>query len=142
MVLRRANSQSFHKILYGGQTETCTLLKRNNDQQEGTVTAFVLFEVRRGSETKSGEPIQNDMPVTHTCTWLVPNVQLRRLGINYINVLDRIVDKYNQWWQPEAGQDIILSQFDNYSIISCVRVDPAPNSVLIGIPQFATLPLN
>lgn len=137
MPLRRYNSQSFIKSLYAGQTEDVVLLKRNNDLQEGTVVAFQIFGVRRGNIAKTGQPIQLDMAVSDTTQWIIPNTQLRRIGVNYINVLDRIVDKFGLYWQPETGQNIILSQFDNVTIVDCVRVDPPPGNVLIGIPQFS-----
>lgn len=134
MPMNRSNSQVFHRFLYSGEMETVTILKRNDDQQEGTVTAFVIFECRRGNTSKTGEALQGEMATSHHCQWLIPCIQLRAVGINYLNVLDRIVDKYQQWWQPESPQTTTLSQFDNYYIVECVRIDPPGNQVLLGVP--------
>jgi|SRR6185312_4121093 len=132
MVMTRLNSRTFHRFLYAGEMETVVLLKRNDDQQEGTVTAYRLFECRRGNISKTGQAIQGDMSSSHHVQWLIPNIMLWKTGVNYINVIDRIVDKYQMWWQPEAPQTITLSQFDNYTLIESVRVDPNPNQALLG----------
>lgn len=132
MGLRRRNTHVYHRRLYAGQLESIKLYKRGNDQQEGTVTVYVLFQCRRGQIQKQGQPIQGDLAVTHTTQWLIPRVELRRVGVNYLNVLDRIVDKYNLWWQPESSQNITMAIFDNYTVLDCVRIDPPANLVNIG----------
>lgn len=124
MPLNRANSSSFHRTLYAGQLEKVTLMKRGDDQSEGQVISYTIFECRRGNPSKSGEALQQEMAVSHSVQWLIPNAELRRVGVNYIDVLDRIVDQFNMWWQPESGNTIVLSQFDQYTILDCVRVDP------------------
>lgn len=134
MPLNRRNTQVFHRRLYAGQLETITLLKRGDDQQEGTVAAYAIYGARRGNIDKTGEAIQGDTAAFTTVQWLVPCVELRRVGINYIDTLDRIVDKFNMWWQPEATTNITLAIFDNYYVLNCLRVDPNPNQVLLGIP--------
>lgn len=134
MPLNRRNTQVYHRRLYAGQLETVTIYKRGDDLKEGTVTAYQIFQARRGNIHKGGQPIQGDLAVIHTVQWLLPCVELRRVGINYSNVIDRIVDKFNMWWQPESPQDITLAIFDNYYIINCVRIDPPNNQVLLGIP--------
>lgn len=122
--------------------EPITLLKRGNDQQEGTVVALQLYQCRRNNLEKSGEAIQLDMSSHHSTRWIIPCTELRRVGVNYINVLDRIVDVFGMWWQPESGTSIVLSQFDNYTLIDCLRVDPNPNdALLLGIPGIG-LPVN
>lgn len=136
MVLARWNSTSFHRQLYAGQMERVILLKRNDDQQEGVVRALVLFECRRGNVQKTGEAINTDTQAVHSCQWVIPCIQLRAVGVNYINVCDRIVDQFNAFWQPESPQTITLSQFDQYYIVECLRVDPPPPGIppLLGIP--------
>lgn len=114
--------------------ETVTLLKRGDDQQEGTVVQHTIFQCRRGNSVKSGEAIAFDVPATTAIQWLIPCTELRRVGVNYLNVLDRIVDKYHMWWQPESPQTIELAIFDNYYVYNCIRVDPYPNTVLLGVP--------
>lgn len=134
MVLRRRNQHVFHRGLYRGQLQTVTLLKRGDDQQEGTVTAYTLFQCRRNNISKTGEAIAFDTAATTTTNWLVPCSELRRVGVNYINVIDRLVDMFHMWWQPESPQTITLAIFDNYYVIPCLRIDPYPNQVLLGIP--------
>lgn len=137
MPLNRRNSSVFHRTLYAGQLEKITLLKRGDDQQEGQVVAYSLFQCRRGNLSKHGEAIQGEMACFHSAQWLLPNVELRRIGVNYINVLDRIIDQFNMWWQPESGQTISLSQFDNFYIVDTIRVDPPLSQgggVLLGLP--------
>lgn len=138
--LNRFNSSTFHRFLYGGQLERVILLKRLDDQQEGSVTAYTLYECRHGNTSKNGEAIQGDIAATHSTQWVIPNIMLQAVGVNYINVLDRIVDQFNTWWEPESPQTITLSQWYNYTIIECLRIDPNPNIVLYGIPGIG-LPL-
>lgn len=134
MPLKRINSPSISRKIYAGQMEKVTLLKRKDDQQEGQVVAYTLFECRRGNISKTGEPIQLDMTVSHSVQWVIPAQQLLKISVNYLNVLDRIIDKYGMWWQPESNQTITLSQFDQEYIIDCVRIDPTPNIILLGKP--------
>lgn len=140
-LITKSSSETFHSWLYAGQMGTVTLLKRGDDQQEGSVIAYTLYECRRSNMSKTGEPIQGDMPVGCSTTWQIPAIQLRRINVNYLNVLDRIVDQLGMYWQPESGQSIILSQFDSHYIVSCVRIDPSPNTVLLGTTEFQILPL-
>lgn len=134
MPLKRRNQQVFHRKLYCGQLERVILLKRGDDQQEGTVTAFTLYNCRRGNVTKSGEAINLDVPAFEYVQWLIPCTELRRVGVNYLNVLDRVIDQFNQWWNPESTETMTLAIFDNYYVVPSRRVDPYPTSVLLGIP--------
>lgn len=143
MVLTRNNSQVFHRMLYAGQLEKILLYKGGDDQSEGQITVFWLFECRRGNLSKSGEALQGEMAVSHSVQWLIPCTELRRVGVNYLNVIDRIVDQFNAWYEPESAQDLTLSQFDNYYLVNCVRVDPPTSlggGVLFGNPGIG-LPL-
>src|SRR5689334_3418805 len=125
MPLNRRNSAVFHRTLYAGELEWVYLLKRGDDQKEGQVTRYKIFQARRGNLSKSGEALDGDDAAFHSCQWVLPGTELKRVGVNYINVLDRIVDQFNMHWQPESPNSIILSQFDNFVIIDCVRIDPA-----------------
>lgn len=124
MPLRKNNQRAFHRTLYAGELESITLLKRNNDLAEGTVRAVILFDCRRKPTVKSGEPIQGEMAVSEFTTWQIPASELERTGVAYINVLDRIVDQWNRFWQPEAGQSVTTRLFENQVFVNCVRVDP------------------
>ena len=124
MPLRKNNTRSTIRMLYAGMLETVTLLKRDNDLREGTVRAITLFDCLRMAITKSGEPIQGELPVLSTTVWLIPSSELARNGVPYINVLDRLVDQWNRFWQPESGQSISNNLYENIVRIVCVRIDP------------------
>ncbi len=138
MVLRKSTTRGFYKFLYAGELETAKILKRENDLREGVVRTCVVFSCRRRPVLKSGQPIQGEMSSNERAEWMIPAVELARVGINYINVLDRIVDKQNRFWQPESGDSIRNRLFENYVSISCQRVDPpsppaAAASTTIGL---------
>ena len=126
MPIDRFNTRSFHRRLYAGAgyLETVTLLKRKDDQQEGTVTAYTMHQCRRSRIQKQGEPLQGDMSADHRTVWHIPRTELDRIGIAYLNVLDRIVDKKQRYWQPESPDRLDIALFENQLHIQCVRVDP------------------
>jgi len=113
--------------------ESITLLKRSDDQQEGTVTSYKLFQCRRGRITKTGEPISHDMTSDHRASWHIPRVELDRVGVNYINAADRIVDYRGRYWQPESTTPIEIKIFENQLTIPCLRIDPPNNQPTGGI---------
>jgi 2-keto-4-pentenoate hydratase/2-oxohepta-3-ene-1,7-dioic acid hydratase in catechol pathway len=122
MPLRRNNTRHFYRVFYSGITETIQLLKRNNDQQEGIVTAYTIFACRRSKISKTGEPIQEEMAANHHCTWHIPRSELLRVGLNYINAADRIVNReYNleYTWMPESDTRIDEKLFGNQVDIEC-----------------------
>lgn len=123
MPLNRRTTRVFHRVLYATQLEKVTCLKRNDDQAQGTVTSYVLYQCRFSKIHKHGQAIQGEMASDHT-RWLhIPDIQMKRVGINYFNVLDRFVDKEGRTWQPESG-DMIRSQlFENQLCILCRMVD-------------------
>lgn len=141
MPLRKNNTTTFMKVLYAGELKSITLLKRDVDQKEGTVRALVLYSCRRSQLHKSGEPIQDDMTANHRAVWHIPNVELKRVGVTEINVLDRIVETVDdggvnplphpRYWQPESYNTITRKLFENMTRIETVRVDP-PNATTIA----------
>ena len=144
MPLRKENTRFFHRTLFGpGVSKTVTLLKRNDDQQAGTVTSYKLFYCLHHATTKTGEPIQGDMSSDHSCTWLIPQAELNRVGVSYINAADRIVeyaDDYvfdktlpQKWWQPESTTKISNDLFRNYIKVDCLRIDPPNATTLAGM---------
>ena len=130
MPLCRSNTRVFHRTLFGGQLQTVTLLKRGDDLQEGTVRTVKLFECLMFPFTKAGEQIMNDISVGISAHWLLPGSELKRVGVLWLNSLDRIVDRFNRWWQPEADVLISIMLFENYYSFTAKRVDPYPNIVL------------
>ena len=127
MPLRANNQRVFHRCLYAGQLQTVLLLKRNDDQQQGTVRTIKLFQVRQSMQQKTGESIQSDMEANTNCSWHIPRTELDRVGVSYLNNLDRIVDRKNRYWQPESGDTITVKLFEVHVCISCVRIDPPEN---------------
>ncbi len=129
MPLARKNTRGFHRKTYSGQLEKIQLLKRGDDQQQGTVVTYVLYQCRRSLIPKSGETLEGDMNVTHTCTWHIPRVELDRVGINYLNPADRIVQldgvERDTVWQPESTTGIENKMFRNHLCIQCLMLNPA-----------------
>lgn len=127
MPLRRNNTRRFTRKTYAGITEKVRIHKRNDDQQQGTVTTYILFRVRRSQIEKTGETIQGDMVSDHTTVWHIPRTELERVGINYLNPLDRIEQlvgrEAGSWWQPEATTIIDVKMFGNEICLACLRVD-------------------
>lgn len=127
MPLRKEMCGTFHRTLFSGWNQTITLLKRDDDQREGVVRSLMLFDCRKGMETKTTEPIQADMSANHSVIWHIPVVEINRVGVRYFNALDRIVDEQNEWWQPEATTEIILKLGRTHFDLVCLRVDPPNN---------------
>ena len=125
MTLNRHNTRTFHRRLYSGQLQSITLLKRNDDQQQGIVTSFILYQCRRSSLHKTGESIQGDMSAGDSTYWHIPRTELDRVGINYLNPLDRIVDptpKTGGIWMPQANTHIDVKLFGTHITILCTRL--------------------
>lgn len=124
MSMNRHNSRTFHRRLFAGMLQKITVLKRDDDLQQGTVRSIVLYQCRISQYTKTGQTIQGDELSAHSCTWHIPQVEMQRTGINYFNPLDRIVDKFGRYWQPEAPQTISVKLFETHWDLECIRVDP------------------
>lgn len=127
------NTRSFHRTLYAGMLMTVTLLKRNNDQQQGTVRSVSLFEVRQGMVFKDGEPIQGDMTSNHRCVFHIPKIALDAAGVAYINAADRIDNRGASFgvpgvWEVESTTEEVVKLFGNHICCHCLRVDPPSGS--------------
>jgi hypothetical protein len=124
MPLNEKNTRTFHRTLYGGtgMLQTVTLLKRDDDQRQGNVTAYKLFQVRWSRIFKTGEPILGDMSSSHTRTVHLPRIELDRVGVAHINALDRFVDREGVTWQPESTTNITVKLFQNHICVVCLRV--------------------
>lgn len=112
----------FYRVLYAGILQTVCLLKRGDDQNEGVVTSYKLFDCRWSAFHKAGQPIKADLASSHNITLHIPTVELTRNGVYYINVLDRFVDKHGWYWQPESGQTITVKLFEMHNCINCLRI--------------------
>ena len=129
MVIARWNQLNVNRRMYSGMQvlQTVTLLKRGDDQNEGTVTAYTLFQCRPSKQYKEGQPLQGNWAVGSRVVWHIPVVELERHGIEYLNVLDRIVDKDNAFWQPESPQEIITKLILSHICLDCIKVNPPGN---------------
>lgn len=127
-LINRTSSRTFHRKLFAPMLEKVTLLKRDNDQRQGTVTALILFQCWRGQIFKKGQTIQNDMVVEHTTTWHLPRTELERVGVAFLNSLDRIVDGKARYWQPESSTEIRVKLFETHVDLDCLRIDPPAGS--------------
>ena len=124
MPLNRRNTRLFTRILFAGQLQKIRLLKRNDDQQQGTVIPYILFGCRRGQITKTGETYVGNMTSDNRVTWHIPRYELDRVGINYLNPTDRIEDiEYKTGtWQPESTTGITEKLWGNEVDIDTLKV--------------------
>lgn len=128
MALTRHTTRTFHRKLYAGWNQTVRLLKRGDNQKQGTVTSYLLFDVRRERTTKQSQTIQAEMSADHRTVWHIPLVELERVGIRFLNPLDRIEQiegiEAGRFWQPESTVTIDTKLDGNHLCVSCLRVDP------------------
>ena len=92
MPMNARNVRQFHKTLYAGQLETVTLLKRNPDMDASVVTSYVLFNCRWSKLTKKGQQLDGEDTSNYQRTLHIPREELDRVGVNFINALDRFID--------------------------------------------------
>ena len=126
MVLNRQDFSTFHNRLYAGVgcLETVTLLKRGDDQNQGTVTAYTIFNARWERFRKSGQSLAGSMSSNHTRGLHIPQSEMCRIGIliSNINVLDRFVDKECRVWQPESPETLTVQLLAEHLCIQCKRL--------------------
>lgn len=123
MSIKRRLGGQFRRRLYGDILQTMTLRKRGDGQLQGQVDDYTLFRVRQGAITKTGNPIHADMTTNHTCTIHIPRGELDRVGVNYLNALDQLIDEKGRYWQPEADTNIDVRLFEDEICVSCERID-------------------
>lgn len=126
MVINNINQRHVNRRMYTGTGAlvSVTLLKRGDDQRQGTVTSYTLHECRASAVHKSGNPIQGPMAAHSRVVWHIPMVELERVGVNYLNALDRIVDPTGKYWQPEATNEITFKLILTHYCLECREVDP------------------
>ncbi len=122
MPLSHRNTHVFHRTLYAGMLITITLLKRGDDQQEGSVTSYLVFQVRRSRIFKTGEPLLGSMLSDHHAIFHIPRIEMNRIGIDHIMPADRLVDEVGRIWQPESTTTIVNQLFENHLSIECLRI--------------------
>jgi hypothetical protein len=123
--LNRNNTRTFHRALYAGlgMLQAVTLLKRDDNQRQGTVTEYKLFQCRWTRITRLGQTIEGDIQSDNRRTLHIPRIEMDRIGISYFNPLDRFVDEKGRTWQPESPSTITIQLFENWTKIDCTRVD-------------------
>ena len=129
MAIGPLTTKTFHRTLYAGMLQTVVLLKRNDDQQQGTVTAYTLFECRQSMVFSDGQPIQGDEQVNTRCIWHIPRISLDAIGIDHIMPADRLTNLNAPFgvrgtWAPEATTELIRKLFSNHYCVHCLRIDP------------------
>ena len=137
-ILRREMTHTFHRVLYGGQTERIRLHKRDDDQRQGTIATHVLYDVRRSAINKTGQTLDGDMNVGHTTRWHIPRAELDRVGINYLNPIDKVEQldgvEAGNFWQPESDTQIDVKLFANMVVLDCKMLKPKISRV--GVPGY------
>ncbi len=125
MVLNAQDFRSFHKRLYAGVgcLQTVTLLKRGDDQQQGTVTAYKIFNARWTRIWKGGQSLAGSMSSNNTRQVHIPQSEFSRIGVSNINVLDRFVDTDGRTWQPESPEVIVSQLIEEHWCIPCKRLN-------------------
>lgn len=129
MPIAKKTTNGFFKRVYGGQTETVCLLKREDDQRAGIIKSITLYNVRWEQIYKAGEPYQGSMSSSHRRLLLVHREELDYAGVNYINATDRFRDEQGRHWQPESTTMIDNLIFENVVRVHCLRCD-TPDKVL------------
>ncbi len=125
-MIRKSTSRTFHRRLYGTILQMITLLKRGDDQQEGTVTKYLLYECRQSMITKTGEPIAGDMLSNHRCSFHIPRLILDNAGIWYINPADQIIDYEGATWQPESTTQLTNKLITDHVCVDALMVSAGP----------------
>lgn len=127
MPLNKRNVRSFHKFLYASQLETVTILKRNPDMNASVVTPYVLFNCRWSRLTKKGQQLDNEDTSNYQRTLHIPRAELDRVGVNYINALDRFVDLEGRYWEAESQSAIVVKLFQQHICVPCYIINPPSN---------------
>lgn len=126
MAITRRNHRGFHRSLYAGVLQPVTLLKRDDNQAQGTVRAVRLFEARRRQISKTGQTIGADFNSDQRTTWVFALSELLRNGVEYITQLDRIVDGIEGGtWMPESRTNIQVKLQGLIISVECLRTDDA-----------------
>lgn len=86
------------------------------------MTSYLVFRCRHGEMEQTLEPLAGSLTAVFRTIWHVPRTELDRIGIGYLNSLDRIVDMRGWEWQPESTTEIHVKLFMNEVDLFCLRV--------------------
>lgn len=127
MPMNRRNTRGFTRKLFAGTLERLQLLKRGDDQKQNEVRDITLYQCRRSAISKSGQTVLGDNVVSHQCVWHIPRRELDRVGVEYLNNLDRLVQldepEKGGVWEPESTTRIDVKMFANEVDVLCLRTD-------------------
>lgn len=123
MPLNQRNTRTFHRTLFAGSLECVRLLKRANDQAQGTVVSHEIYQCHWGWVQRTGEPILGEITSRETRRLFVPQVELDRVGVEFISAADRFIDQEGRTWQPESDTNINEAIFGNQIVIDCRRTN-------------------
>ncbi len=131
-LITKRTSRGFHRTLFAPMLQKITLLKRGNDQRQGTVVSYTLYQVWQSRMSASGETLQGEMDSDHATVWHIPRTQLDRIGVKFLNNLDRIVARgittgILRTWQPEGDSPIEVKLFETHVDLPCLLANP-PNA--------------
>jgi hypothetical protein len=77
---------------------------------------------------KTSESLDGDMAAGYSGVWHIPRTELDRVGIHYLNSLDRIErldgKGKGEVWQPEATTQIDVKLFENHVDLVCLMLKP------------------
>ncbi len=126
MAIIGENTQDhFYRRLYGGRgmLQSVTLLKRNDDQAQGTVVSYILYRCRWSMAFHTGEALLGEMGSGDSIRLHIPKIELERVGVHYINALDRFIDRDGRIYQPEAPQTITTKLIRRHVCVDCLMID-------------------
>ena len=116
-------TRTFHLNLYAGMLRTIVINKRGTEQNQGTGTNLTLFNCRRKKIYYGGQNIRGQMTSNDYTIWQIPRIELDRVGIINLNIIDTITDQASgEVWQPESGDVLIRQLFDNFLNCPCKRI--------------------
>jgi len=116
-------TRTFHLNLYSGMLRTIVINKRGTEQNQGTGTNLTLYNCRRKKIYYGGQNIRGQMTSNDYTVWQIPRVELDRVGIVNLNIVDTITDQASgEVWQPESDDVLIRQLFDNFVNVPCKRI--------------------
>lgn len=114
-MLNPHTTRTFHRNLYRGMLRTVIIMKRGINRQQSTATNYQIFQVRQKKIYYGGQNINGDMTSNDYCIWQIPRTELDRVGIENLNIIDRITDVVTgEIWQSESDDVLISQLFTNY----------------------------
>ena len=84
---------------------------------------LIVSNCRFSDLRKKGRAIQGEMSSVFYSRLYIPDRELARVNIQYLNVLDRIIDTKNRTWQPESGELIDDKTFENMWGVDVLMLD-------------------